>query len=669
LKTHITSIKYPVPALLFSCLAIAMLFTYNVNGVFGQTSPKKSTGDIKQINQLLARISDVEDTDTKAAFVLINQVKALCAKANIDTLKAKVYDEEGFCNFYAGNYKRAVVVFDSAAILWKKTNRLQYFKALNDKATALMYNSEYHKSLLVFFECMRMDKYISNKKVVGKVLNNIGLVYESIEDPDNAIYYEKKSLVYKLPSKDALSLASTYGNIGDAFLNKGVLDSAIIYEQHSYRLYLSKQDKAGLAISLGDIGNMYYKKQQLDSSLYYLLKAVAISQKLSNVENTGNIEDNLAEIYLKKHDLPQAKKYVLMAEAYVPQITDNEFLQEHYDLMYRYFKQTGNTVKAFSYLEKLNAVQDSIFNQKINIQNQKIAFEYEYKQKKLKDSLVFQSQINVSDEKAAATRSRYYVSLLLLLAAILLAVIWYSRSKLLQKKNIVAQQNFMMQEQKIRELENEKQLLASQGVLKGQEEERSRLARDLHDGLGGLLSGVKHSIINMKERIVISSRNVEVFEKSLNMIDTAMKELRRVAQNMMPEALAKFGLEEALKDYCASSSTESFKVIFQSFGNPIQIDNAAEIIIYRIIQELINNASKHAHATQVMVQLVKGDGWITLSVEDNGKGFDVDELKNSTGSGWGNIKSRVDYLAGEIDLKSQKGTGTSVNIEIKIPKT
>lgn len=669
MKTRITSIKYPIPALLFSCLAIAMLFAYNVNGVFAQTSPKKNTGDIKQINLLLTRISGVEDTDTKTAFVLINHVKALCAKVNIDTLKAKVYDEEGFCNFYAGNYKRAVIVFDSAAYLWKKTNRVSYFKALNDKATALMYNSEYHKSLLVFFECMRMDKYISNKKLVGKVLNNIGLVYESIEDPDNAIYYEKKSLVYKLPSKDARALASTYGNIGDAFLNKGVLDSAIIYEQHSYRLYLSMDDKAGLAISLGDIGNMYYKKQMPDSSLWYLLKAVAISQKLSNIENTGNIEDNLAEIYLKKNDLAQAKKYVLMAEAYVLQVTDNEFLQEHYDLMYRYFKQTGNTARAFSYLEKLNAVNDSIFNQKINIQNQKIAFEYEYKQKKLKDSLVFQSHLNVSEEKATASRNRLYVSLLLLLAAILLAVIWYSRSKLLQKKNIVAQQNFIMQEQKIRELENEKQLLASQGVLKGQEEERSRLARDLHDGLGGLLSGVKHSIINMKEKIVISSSSVEVFEKSLNMIDTAMKELRRVAQNMMPEALAKFGLEEALKDYCASSSTGTFKVIFQSFGKNIKIDNAAEIIIYRIIQELINNASKHSNATQVMVQLVKGDDWITLSVEDNGKGFDVDELKNSTGSGWGNIKSRVDYLGGGIDLKSQKGTGTSVNIEIKIQKT
>jgi len=658
--------KFLKPRVIFSSILMIMLFFGGIHRAYPQSN---QVSDISHIKKLLATIDSLETTDTKAAFVLIARVKKLCTTVNIDTLKAKVYSTEGFCNFYAGNYKRSALVFDSSAYLWKKVNHLNYFKALNDKATALMYNSEYNKALLTFFECMDMSKGIHNKILIGMVLNNIGLVYESIGDADNAIVYEKRSLPYKLAAKDTLSMARTYGNIGDAFSDKEKPDSAIMYEKLALKLYSSVHDKAGMSIALGDIGNTYLKKKMLDSAITYLLRGVAISQKLSNAENNANIEDGLAETYLLKHDLKNTMKYASLAEAYVPQVTDNEFLQEHYKLMYEYFKETGNTGRSFGYLEKLNAVNDSIFKQKINIQNEKIAFEYEYKQKKLEDSLVFQAHINASEEKAIASRNRLYVSLLLLLIAVLLAVIWYNRGKLLQKQNIVAQQNFALQEQKIRELENEKQILASQAVLRGQEEERSRLARDLHDGLGGLLSGVKHSIINMKENIVISSSSVEVFEKSLNMIDTAMKELRRVAQNMMPEALAKFGLEEALKDYCASSSTSSFKVIFQSFGNNLQIDNALEIIIYRIIQELVNNASKHSNATQVMVQLVKGDDWITLSVEDNGKGFNTDDLKDSQGAGWSNIKSRVEYLKGNIDLKSQEGTGTSVNIEVKIPKT
>jgi len=661
--------KFNHPKLLLSYLAFAVLSIWCVNMAYGQSPQKKFPAEIRQIKQLLSEIDSVVETDTHAAFAIVAKLKKLSSVVKIDTLTAKIYLQEGFCNFYSGNYKRATVAFDSAAYLWKNVNRTNYFKALNDKATALMYNTEYHKALLVFFDCLELSKDLHNNVITGKILNNLGLVYESIGDPDNAILYEKRSLPYKIATHDTLSLARAYGNIGDGFSNKEMPDSALFYEKLGYKFYALMHDKQGMSIALGDMGNVYLKKKMIDSSLSYLLKAVAISQKLSNAENTASIEDNLAQVYLKKHDLKNTFKYASMAAVYVPQVTDNEFLQEHYEMMYHYFKETGNTARAFGYLEKLNAVNDSIFKQKINIQNQKIAFEYEYKQKKLKDSLVFQRHVDASERKAVASRNRLYISLLLLLIAGLLAIIWYSRSKLLQKQNVVAQQNAILQEQKIRELENEKQLMASQAVLKGQEEERSRLAKDLHDGLGGLLSGVKHSIINMKEKIVISSGNVEVFEKSLNMIDTAMRELRRVAQNMMPEALAKFGLVEALKDYCASSCTSTFAVIFQSFGNNVEMDNPTEIIIYRLIQELVNNAMKHSGATQVMVQLVKGDNWITLSVEDNGKGFDVDDLKSSGGSGWSNIKSRVDYLNGNIDLKSQKGTGTSVSIEIKNPQS
>ena len=637
-------------------------------GLYAQTSSKKA-GDITQINQLLKQIHNTEDTSTRAAMVLIKQARALCAEAKIDTLRAKVYNEEGFCNYYDGNYKRASLLFDSTAMLWKRTNDLYYFKALNDKAMSLMFNTDYHKALLVFFDCLGMENKVHNKKLTGQVLNNIGLVYESIEDADNALLYEKKALAYKLAVKDTLSLARTYGNIGDDFVLKEMPDSAIYYETISYRLYAASNDKEGMSNAMGNIGNMYRKKNLLDSAISHLHRALAISQKLNNAENKANFEDDIAADYLDKHDLQNARKYAMLANAYAPQITDQEFLQGHYKLMYSYFKQIGDTKQAFSYLEKLNTVNDSVYKQKINIQNQKVAFQYEYKQKELKDSLVFQAAINASDRKAAASRNSFIISLLLLLLAVSLAMIWYNRVKLLQKQNILVQQNVTMQEQKIKDLENEKQLMASQAVLKGQEDERSRLAKDLHDGLGGLLSGVKHSIINMKEKLVMSSESAAIFAKSLDMIDTATRELRRVAQNMMPEALAKFGLEAALQDYCASACTERIKIAFNSFGEDLNIESSTEIFIYRIIQELVNNAIKHAYATQVMVQLVKGEDWVTISVEDNGKGFDVDYLYTSRGAGWGNIKSRVAYLNGNIDLKSQSGTGTSVNIEVKVPCT
>jgi signal transduction histidine kinase len=158
-----------------------------------------------------------------------------------------------------------------------------------------------------------------------------------------------------------------------------------------------------------------------------------------------------------------------------------------------------------------------------------------------------------------------------------------------------------------------------------------------------------------------------VFERSLDMIDTSIKELRRVAHNMMPEMLTKFGLDEALKEYCNSvNAVNLVSVKYQSMGLDTRMEKSSEIIIYRIIQELLNNIMKHAAATEAMVQLIKEEGRLSIIVEDNGKGFDTALLKNNKGAGLTSIQSRVDYLKGRLDIHSEQGKGTLVNIEFNI---
>jgi signal transduction histidine kinase len=237
----------------------------------------------------------------------------------------------------------------------------------------------------------------------------------------------------------------------------------------------------------------------------------------------------------------------------------------------------------------------------------------------------------------------------------------------LRTRQQLAKQQDELQQQRIRELEKDKQLVAVDAMLKGQEEERSRLAKDLHDGLGGLLSGVKFSLINMKDNLIITPDNMAIFERSLDMIDGSIKELRRVAHNMMPEMLVKFGLDEALKEYCNSiNATKLLSVKYQSMGMDNRIEKSSEIIIYRIIQELLNNIIKHAAATTAMVQLIKEEDRFNIVVEDNGKGFDTALLKTNKGAGLTSVQSRVDYLKGRLDIHSENGTGTLVNIEFAI---
>lgn len=169
----------------------------------------------------------------------------------------------------------------------------------------------------------------------------------------------------------------------------------------------------------------------------------------------------------------------------------------------------------------------------------------------------------------------------------------------------------------------------------------------------------------MKDNLMITPDNMAVFERSLDMIDTSIKELRRVAHNMMPEMLTKFGLNEALKEYCNSiNATGLVAVTYQSHGLEARPDKSTEIIVYRIVQELLNNILKHAGATTALVQLIRDENRLNVVVEDNGKGFDPSRPENNKGAGWENIRSRVEYLKGQAEVHSEPGKGTLVNIEL-----
>jgi len=154
----------------------------------------------------------------------------------------------------------------------------------------------------------------------------------------------------------------------------------------------------------------------------------------------------------------------------------------------------------------------------------------------------------------------------------------------------------------------------------------------------------------------------------MDMLDSSIKEMRRVAHNMMPEALVKFGLDTALKDVCTDiNQSGALQVNYQSIGmQQVQINSVTASTIYRIVQELLNNTIKHASAKNAIVQLSKTDGILSVTVEDDGKGFDTAILKQTRGIGWDNIQNRVEFLKAKMDVDSSPGKGTSVHIEINM---
>jgi two-component system, NarL family, sensor kinase len=359
-----------------------------------------------------------------------------------------------------------------------------------------------------------------------------------------------------------------------------------------------------------NLGRAYTLKNDYDNALLNLKKALEISKEL----NIKNIE-----------------QYATGSLS---------FLEE----------KQGNYKQAFLYLKNYIDITDTV-NAKYNRdKTTELTTKYETEKKetqlKLQQSSIKQKNI-----------------LNILLGSIATAILILS---LFSYKNYQNKQK--LQQQKISELETKQQLNATEAVLKGEEQERTRLAKDLHDGLGGMLSGIKYSFNAMKGNLIMTPDSAQAFERSMDMLDSSIKEMRSVAHNMMPEALVKFGLDTALKDFCNEiQQSGALQISYQSIGlgNAV-IDQTVGITIYRIVQELINNTMKHAMAKNAIVQVTKGNGQLSVTVEDDGKGFDKAILKQRAGMGWSNITNRIDFLKGKIDVDSQSGKGTSVHIEIEI---
>lgn len=199
-----------------------------------------------------------------------------------------------------------------------------------------------------------------------------------------------------------------------------------------------------------------------------------------------------------------------------------------------------------------------------------------------------------------------------------------------------------------------------------QEAERNRIAKDLHDGVGGMLSGIRFSLLGIREKLSPNLKEMTMFDKSLNQLGESIHELRKVAHDLMPVSLVNKGLLPALREYCQSlNDLGVLRVVLQSVGQEKRMSLESEQALYRVIQELLTNAIRHSKASEVLVQTVFTDHNFCLTVEDNGLGFDKIGM-SSDGTGLSNINSRVLKLNGKMDIESIPNEGTSVYIEIPV---
>ena len=393
---------------------------------------------------------------------------------------------------------------------------------------------------------------------------------------------------------------------------------------------------------------------EIDSSIYY-----------ANILEAPNmiVESNFEKCEILK-ELKMWKELLIASNSLqrdVEKYNSKEFVSSIYYLNSLALFNLGNYKKAYEQMQLYKIANDSFIIHTKEDLLQKYNVKFETKEKEAKID-VLQQQQN-AQQAIAQKRLWLILALLLFLALISLATFFYYKNS--EKEKQLANQEKELQLEKIIILEKEKQLIAANSIIQGQEEERTRLGRDLHDGLGGLLSGVKLNLGAVGNQ-TLNETGYKMFQYAIEKLDESILELRRVSHNMIPESLHKFGLQIATENFCNGFlNSNNLTIIHQFYGLESRIDSTTELICYRIIQELINNAIKHADATQILVQVTRQNELLQITIEDNGKGFEYSKINIKESSGLQNIESRVNYLNGKMDINSNSN-GTSFLIEIPL---
>ncbi len=393
-----------------------------------------------------------------------------------------------------------------------------------------------------------------------------------------------------------------------------------------------------------NMANCYMYSQRFDEAKEYFLKSLLIDSSFDNKKQMADTWLNLGNLSLMQKKYADAKSNLLHA---VSLATTSGYKQGKYQallLLSDAYKQSNEPNPAMEALQNAYAVKDSIINEQS--ENKIAELETVYQSEKKEAQLKLQ--------QAEITKKNY----LLWGAAAGLVLLVLSGFAFYRKRQV--QSKLQLQAEVMKQ-----QDLSTKAVIAAEENERKRIAADLHDGVGQMMSAAKMNLSAFENDLPFKDDNQKNnFEKIISLVDESCKEIRSVSHQMMPNALLKSGLASAVKEFIDKLDSRVLKVNLHTEGLNERLDSNVETVLYRIVQECVNNVIKHSGANILDISLIKDADGIAAVIEDNGRGFDSKNKTKFEGIGLKNIISRVQFLKGTVEFDSAAGKGTMVAIHV-----
>ena len=507
-------------------------------------------------------------------------------------------------NLIAGSYDIALlqaqkafdefeIVNDTSGMIWSLGRRGIVFHDI----------AEYEEGIRVCNQAQEIFNLYSDKSADTQAMiwGITAINYDDMGRSDKAVEFYREILKLEPELSSDREIIRTHNNMGNSLMKLGFLDEA---EEH-FKLNLEANQKAnfryGIATVTTNLGTIAYLKNDYQKALALLNEAERISYEINDAEK-------ILDVLQQKH-----------------------LLYEKWD----------NPTQSLTYLKQYHSAKDSLYN--LDKQRQIRFLETRFETEKKEQQIALQNA-EIAEQEAEIERNQ------ILLVASIFAIILIISLGLLQRSRLRKKQQLKLKETEIKMRKAE-----IEAAIASQEKERSRYARDLHDGFGQMISILNMNLQNLQQNARPNERQ-KVFEESSKVIDEMYGELKNICFDLMPQTLIKNGLESALKEF-ADRINQAGKIYIELnvFGLEERLSEIQEISLYRISQEWVNNVLKYSNAQKVTVQITRDEEEITLLIEDDGDGFDKSILTTGKGNGWKNLNTRINLIKGELELETSPG--------------
>lgn len=439
------------------------------------------------------------------------------------------------------------------------------------------------------------------------------------------------------------TLANVYGM-------EGKIKEAFTLDKKGIALAEKTNNEFAKALFYDNMGNcyLYGNPPDYNKAFEYFTRTLRIDSAFQNKKQMSDSYVNLGGVFIEQKKYAEAIPY-LRRSAELAQ--ESGFTQGKIKALMQLstaYKQSEQNDEAYVSLQNAMRAKDSFT--KSNSEERMAEMEMVYETEK--------QQQQISLQRVQISKKNYLLAgiVLLIVFITMLVLSAWLRVRLKQKARL--QQEIMKQQE-----------LATKAVLAAEEKERQRIARDLHDGVGQMMSVAKMNLSAFESDLkFVNIDQQESFEKIINLVDESCREVRSVSHNMMPNALLKNNLAIAIKDFVDKIEKRSLKVRVYTEGLNDRMDSNLEIVLYRVIQECVNNVVKHAEASRLDISVLKDKEGISATIEDNGKGFDIGDKEKFEGIGLKNIITRIKYLKGIVDFDSSPGRGTVVALNVPLER-